>query len=74
MSSTQYQRTILATQNDTLDAIAYRVYANRSVEILPKLIESNSDYSPFALLPFQAVVILPDDNATAAAPSIKLWD
>lgn len=74
MSSTQYQRTIRATQKDTLDAIAYRVYANRSVEILPKLIESNSDYSPFALLPFQAVVILPDDNATAAAPSIKLWD
>ena len=74
MSSSKYQRTIRATQNDTLDAIAYRVYANRSISMLPKLIESNTDHSPFALLPFQAVVILPDDNATAAAPSIKLWD
>lgn len=74
MSSTQYQRTIRATQNDTLDAIAYRVYANRSVEMLPKLIESNISYSPFAVLPVQALIILPDDNAAAATPSIKLWD
>lgn len=74
MSNTQYQRTLRAIPNDTLDAIAYRVYASRSVEMLPKLIESNTDYSPFALLPFGAVIILPDDNTAAAAPSIKLWD
>lgn len=74
MSSTQYQRTLRATPNDTLDAIAYRVYANRSLEMLPKLIESNISYSPFAVLPAQALITLPDDNATAAAPSIKLWD
>lgn len=74
MSSAQYQRTVRATQNDTLDAIAYRVYANRSVEMLPKLIESNISHSPFAVLPAQALITLPDDNTAAAAPSIKLWD
>ncbi|ALF60335.1 tail protein X [Psychrobacter urativorans] len=74
MSPAQYQRTILAIQNDTLDAIAYRIYANRSIDMLPKLIESNPDYSPIALLPTDAVVILPNDHAAVAAPSIKLWD
>ena len=74
MSSAHYQRTISALQNDTLDAIAYRVYANRSIEMLPKLIESNISYAPFAVLPAQALITLPDDNAAAAAPSIKLWD
>lgn len=74
MSLAQYQRTILAIQNDTLDAIAYRVYANRSTYMLPKLIENNSEYSPIALLPAGAAVILPNDHAAVAAPSIKLWD
>lgn len=74
MSSAQYQRTIRATQNDTLDDIAYRVYANRSVEMLPKLIESNISYSPFAVLPTQALITLPANDAAAATPSIKLWD
>lgn len=74
MSNTRYQRTTLALQNDTLDAIAYRVYAQRSTEILPEIIEKNSQYSPQALLQSGAVVVLPDDNATTAAPSIKLWD
>lgn len=74
MINPDYQRTILAVQNDTLDAIAHRVYASRSTDILPKLIESNPNYSPVALLPHRAVIVLPDDNATAAAPSIKLWD
>lgn len=74
MSTDQYQRTIRATQNDTLDAIAYRIYAHRSMDMLPKLIESNSEYTPQAILPTGAIVILPNDNAVAAAPSIKLWD
>lgn len=74
MSMAQYQRTIRAIQNDTLDAIAYRVYAHRSIEMLPKLIESNPTYTPQAILSTGAVVILPNDNAVAAAPSIKLWD
>ncbi|WP_286796143.1 tail protein X [Psychrobacter sp. UBA6291] len=74
MSTNQYQRTIRATQNDTLDAIAYRIYAHRSMDMLPKLIESNAEYTPQALLPTGTVVILPNDNAVAAAPSIKLWD
>lgn len=74
MSPAQYQRTIDAIQNDTLDAIAYRVYANRSIDMLPKLIESNPDYSPIALLPTNAIVILPTDHAAVAVPSIKLWD
>lgn len=74
MSTDQYQRTIHSTQNDTLDAIAYRIYAHRSMDMLPKLIESNSEYTPQAILPTGTVVILPNDNAVAAAPSIKLWD
>lgn len=74
MSPAQYQRTIRAIQNDTLDAIAYRIYANRSIDMLPKLIESNPDYSPIALLPTAAVVILPTDHAAVVVPSIKLWD
>jgi len=74
MSTDQYQRTIRSTQNDTLDAIAYRIYAHRSMDMLPKLIESNSEYTPQAILPTGTVVILPNDNAVAAAPSIKLWD
>lgn len=74
MSMAQYQRTIRAIQNDTLDAIAYRVYAHRSIEMLPKLIESNPTYTPQAILSTGTVVILPNDNAVAAAPSIKLWD
>ena len=74
MSTDQYQRTIRSTQNDTLDAIAYRIYAHRSMDMLPKLIESNPEYTPQAILPTGAVVILPNDNAVAAAPSIKLWD
>ena len=74
MSTDQYPRTIRSTQNDTLDAIAYRIYAHRSMDMLPKLIESNSEYTPQAILPTGTVVILPNDNAVAAAPSIKLWD
>lgn len=78
MSAAAYQRTTLAVQNDTLDAIAYRIYANRSTDILPTLIESNPQYSPVALLPFNAVIVLPNDvsltSANATAPSIKLWD
>lgn len=74
MSTDQYQRTIRSTQNDTLDAIAYRIYAHRSMDMLPKLIESNSEYTPQAILPTGTVVILPNDNAVTAAPSIKLWD
>ena len=74
MSTDQYQRTIRSTQNDTLDAIAYRIYAHRSMDMLAKLIESNSEYTPKTILPTGTVVILPNDNAVAAAPSIKLWD
>lgn len=74
MSAAQYQRTATALQNDTLDALAYRVYANRSIDMLPQLIESNADYTPSAVLPFGAIIVLPDDNAAVAAPSIKLWD
>ena len=74
MSTDQYQRTIRSTQYDTFDAIAYRIYAHRSMDMLPKLIESNSEYTPQAILPTGTVVILPNDNAVAAAPSIKLWD
>ena len=74
MSNDSYQRTTLAVQNDTLDGIAYRVYARRSIEMLPKVIENNTKYSPNALLPSGAVIVLPDDNATTATPSIKLWD
>lgn len=74
MSSAQYQRTISALQNDTLDAIAYRVYANRSVEMLPQLIESNADYTPNAVLKAGSIILLPSDSARSTAPSIKLWD
>ena len=74
MSTDQYQRTIRSTQNDTFDAIAYRIYAHRSMDMLPKLIESNPEYTPQAILPTGTVVILPNDNAVAAAPSLKLWD
>ena len=74
MTATKYQRTIRAMPNDTLDAIAYRIYANRSIDMLPKLIEANSAYSPIAILPAQSVIVLPDDIATTTAPSIKLWD
>lgn len=74
MSADSYQRTIRALPNDTLDAIAHRVYASRSTNILPKLIEANAEYAPTAILPYAALIVLPDDNATAAAHSIKLWD
>lgn len=74
MTATKYQRTIRAMPNDTLDAIAYRVYANRSTDMLPKLIGINDTYSPTAILPAQSVIVLPDDIATTTAPSIKLWD
>lgn len=74
MSAAQYQRTTRAIQNDTLDAIAYRIYAHRSIDMLPQLIESNDIYTPYAILPTNSVVTLPNDNAVATAPSIKLWD
>lgn len=70
----QYQRTIMALPNDTLDAIAYRVYAHRAQAMLPTLINNNANYSPHAKLPPNAIIILPADTATAAAPAIKLWD
>ena len=69
-----YQRTTTAHQGDTLDDIAHRVYAHRSIDMLPQLIESNPAYSPVALLPLHAIIILPDDNTSATAPTIKLWD
>lgn len=74
MTSTKYQRTITAIQNDTLDAIAYRIYADRSNDMLPQIIDSNPSYAPQAVLPIGAIIKLPYDNAIAAAPSIKLWD
>ena len=74
MIANSYQRTTLAVQNDTLDAIAYRMYAHRSTDMLPKLIASNDIYCPTAILPTGAIIILPDDIAVTAAPSIKLWD
>ena len=74
MSGDSYQRTIRALPNDTLDAIAHRVYANRSTQMLPQIISSNEQYSPYALLPAIAVIILPNDTAATAAPSLKLWD
>jgi phage tail protein X len=74
MTSNKYQRTIRAIQNDTLDAIAYRIYAERSRDMLPQIIDSNPSYAPQAVLPIGAIITLPDNNAIAAAPSIKLWD
>lgn len=74
MNNDSYQRTIQALPNDTLDAIAHRVYAKRSTELLPQIIDSNDRYSPYALLPTNAIIILPDDTAVTAAPSIKIWD
>ncbi len=72
--SGDYQRTTVAIQNDTLDAIAYRIYAHRSRSVLPQLIDANNQYSPVALLPQGAVIVLPTDTAPTAKPSIKLWD
>lgn len=74
MSTDSYRRTVRALPNDTLDALAHRVYAKRSTELLPQIIDSNDRYAPHALLPANAIIILPDDTATTAAPSIKLWD
>lgn len=74
MSRADYRRTILALQNDTLDAIAHRVYGSRSKSVLPTLIAANPNYAPMALLPYRSLIVLPNDNASTAAPSIKLWD
>lgn len=69
-----YKNTTRARQNDTLDAIAYRFFGDKSNRILPKLIKENAHFCPHARLPFGAVVILPTVRSLPTANTVKLWD
>lgn len=68
------KRTTQSVQNDTLDYIAYRIFGQRSQQLLPKLIELNPNFQPHAIIPMGSTVILPDDSNTSIITTVKLWD
>lgn len=69
-----YERTTTARQGDTLDAIAYRFFGTDSGRFLSAMIEHNPKFCPIAVLPFGAVIVLPNIKATPTAATVKLWD
>lgn len=70
----KHTRTTQAVMNDTLDSIAYRVFGDKSNHYLPKIISLNSQFSPFAIVPVNGLIVLPKDDDMATKAVIKIWD
>jgi phage tail protein X len=67
--------TALSQQGDTLDSLAFRVYGQDSVALLPQLIDINPQLLPDAILPLHQLVRLPDQPVERMQrPTLKLWD
>lgn len=66
---------VLTQQGETLDALAFRVYGQDSVALLPQLIDINPTLLPVAILPTHSMVWLPDQPVERTQrPTLKLWD
>ena len=68
-------KTIIAIQNDTVDAICWREYG-RSSGVVEMVLEANPRLAEFgAFLPMGIEVILPDiETPQQIKQTIQLWD
>lgn len=69
-----HERTTKTVMNDTLDSVAYRVFGDKSNHYLSQIIMLNPNFSPFAILPINQVIILPSHDELAHTAVIKIWD
>ena len=68
-------KTIIALQNDTIDAICWREYG-RSAGVVEMVLEANPKLTTFGVfLPIGTPVTLPEiETPTQTKQTIQLWD
>lgn len=68
-------QTYMASEGDTVDAIAWRVYGTQDARVVEQLLEANpgaADLGP--VLPAGTKVFLPVLSTKAERASVRLWD
>lgn len=68
-------KTYIASDGDTVDYIAWRVYGTQAALVVERLLEANpgvADIGP--VLPAGTRLTLPDLETTAERTGVRLWD
>lgn len=62
-------------EGETLDAVLYRVYGYVNESLLDQVSKLNQELSEYgAVFPLGVTIKLPEKPASAAVPTIHLWD
>ena len=65
-----------AKQDETIDALAWRVFTNSSSDLVTQIMELNPNLTGMVTLPLGQLVTLPDKipNQNISPKTITLWD
>lgn len=67
-------QTYIASQGDTVDAIAWRVYGTQDARVTERLLEANPGLANTLTLAPGTVVQLPELDTKAERQPVRLWD
>lgn len=68
-------REFVASEGDTVDLIAWRVYGTQEARVVEQLLDANPGVADLGVtLPAGTRLVLPDLNTAADLGGVRLWD
>lgn len=65
----------MASEGDTVDFIAWRVYGTQEARVVERVLEANPGLADFGeTLPAGTVVVLPELDTASERTGVRLWD